>query len=89
MLKVIKHLQLKLHTNKTMKETLSNPLVWLVISLTLGLAPFSPEPHVWEKIKWVMAGAEGMRFVDWFDLILHGTPWIMLILTSLSKLHHK
>ena len=55
-----------------------NPLLWLALSLTLGLAPFLPEPHVWEKIKWVIAGAEGMRPIDWFDLILHGTPWLML-----------
>jgi hypothetical protein len=23
----------------------------LIIALTLGLAPFVPEPHVWEKLK--------------------------------------
>ena len=48
-------------------NALMNPLLWLVISLTLGLAPFSPEPHLWEKIKWIMSGAEGMRPIDWFD----------------------
>jgi hypothetical protein len=28
----------------------------LVLSLTLGLAPFSPEPHLWEKLKMLAAG---------------------------------
>jgi len=33
------------------------PLTTLVIiALTLGLAPFAPEPHVWEKLKMLAAG---------------------------------
>lgn len=66
-----------------------NPLLWLILSLTLGLAPFSPEPHIWEKIKWVFAGAEGMRFIDWFDLVLHATPWVMLVVSSYYALKNK
>ena len=66
----------------TQKSIFSNPLVWLVVCLTLGLAPFSPEPHVWEKIKWVAAGAGGMRAIDWFDLFLHGSPWLMFMWTG-------
>lgn len=72
-----------------MKTTLMNPLVWLIVSLTLGLAPFTPEPHLWEKIKWIWAGAEGMRAIDWFDFLLHGTPWVMLVITSILKLKNK
>ena len=72
-----------------MKTTLMNPIVWLIISLTLGLAPFTPEPHLWEKIKWISAGAEGMRAIDWFDFLLHGTPWVMLVITSILKLKNK
>lgn len=53
---------------------------WLMFSLTLGLAPFTP-PHIWGKLKWVAGGAEGMALMDWFDLFLHGTPWIMLIVS--------
>ena len=49
----------------------------LVIALTLGLAPFLPEPHVWEKLKMLAAG-ELVRPVDIFDLLLHGTPWLLL-----------
>lgn len=69
-----------------MKSTLFNPTLWLIASLTLGLAPFFPEPHLWEKIKWVSAGANGMRAIDWFDLLMHGTPWIMLGASLIVKI---
>lgn len=51
--------------------------IFVVISLTLGLAPFMPEPHVWEKLKMLGAGTLS-RPIDIFDLLLHGTPWLML-----------
>lgn len=53
--------------------------------LTLGLAPFTPEPHVWEKLKWVANGAEGMAWFDWFDLLLHGSPWVLLIFGLIGR----
>ena len=46
--------------------------------LTLGLAPFNP-PHIWGKLQWVAGGAVGMQAMDWFDLFLHGAPWILLL----------
>ena len=49
----------------------------LIISLTLGLAPFAPEPHVVEKIKMLVDGSL-TRPIDIFDLFLHGTPWVLL-----------
>jgi hypothetical protein len=48
-------------------------------SITLGLAPFFPEPHIWGKIRWIMGGAVGMQGIDWFDFFLHGAPWFLLI----------
>ena len=57
----------------------------VIASLTLGLAPFTPEPHVWEKLKWVARGAEGMAWFDWFDLLLHGSPWALLGLGLAGK----
>ncbi|MGR3811566.1 hypothetical protein [Jiulongibacter sp. NS-SX5] len=60
-------------------------LVPLLASLTLGLAPFTPEPHLWGKLKWVAGGAEGMQIMDWFDLLMHGTPWVWLIITLLQS----
>ena len=56
----------------------------LIIALTLGLAPFSPEPHVWEKLKMLAAG-ELSRPIDIFDLFLHGTPWVLLILKLIRE----
>lgn len=50
----------------------------LIIALTLGLAPFVPEPHVWEKLKMLAAG-ELVRPIDIFDLLLHGVPWLLLL----------
>ena len=49
----------------------------VVLCLTLGLAPFFPEPHVWEKLKMVSSGTL-VRPVDIFDLLLHGSPFILL-----------
>ena len=51
--------------------------VFLVAALTLGLAPFTPEPHVWEKLRMLAAG-ELSRPIDMFDLALHGLPWLLL-----------
>jgi hypothetical protein len=51
--------------------------VLLLVALTLGLAPFLPEPHVWEKLKLLAAG-ELARPIDIFDLFLHGMPWLLL-----------
>ncbi|MDH5184636.1 MAG: RND transporter [Gammaproteobacteria bacterium] len=51
----------------------------LLIALTLGLAPFVPEPHVWEKLKMLMDGSLA-KPIDIFDLFLHGTPWVLLII---------
>lgn len=53
----------------------------LIASLTLGLAPFAPEPHLVGKIRWVLGGAEGMAAMDWFDLAMHGAPWVWLGVT--------
>jgi len=55
-----------------------------VASLTLGLAPFQPEPHLLGKLRWLVGGAEGMGAMDWFDLWLHGAPWLWLIWTIIG-----
>ena len=61
-----------------MKPVESIPLpVVIILCLTLGLAPFSPEPHVWQKAK-MLVGGNLSRPVDVFDFILHGLPFILL-----------
>ncbi|KAA2216018.1 hypothetical protein [Maribacter flavus] len=53
--------------------------VIILLCLTLGLAPFFPEPHLWGKIRWILGGAKGMAFMDWFDVLLHGFPYVLLL----------
>ena len=57
----------------------SRILIAFMFSLTLGLAPFSPEPHLIGKLKWLIGGAKGMALMDYWDLILHSAPWLALI----------
>jgi hypothetical protein len=68
-----------------MKEYINNWSVVLILCITLGLAPFVPEPHLWGKIKWVMGGAIGMTMMDWFDLLFHGFPYLLLIRLVILK----
>lgn len=54
----------------------------LVASLTLGLAPFAPEPHIVGKVRWILGGANGMTATDWFDFAMHGAPWVWLLVAT-------
>ena len=57
-------------------------LPWSIVLLlcaTLGLAPFTPEPHIWEKLKMVVAG-DLTRPMDIFDFLFHGVPWCLAVL---------
>jgi len=53
--------------------------LFLTLALFLGLAPFFPEPHLVEKIRMLVAG-ELNKAIDIFDLLLHGTPWVLLVI---------
>jgi hypothetical protein len=56
------------------------PLMSLLIAaVLLGLAPFSPEPHLVEKLRMLSQG-ELRRAIDIFDLFLHGAPALLLLL---------
>ncbi len=60
--------------------------MFIVLSLSLGLAPFFPEPHLFEKISMLHDG-QLRKAIDIFDLLLHATPWLLLLvkLTLLFK----
>ncbi|MEZ5537559.1 MAG: RND transporter [Thiolinea sp.] len=61
------------------------PLMPLIlISLMLGLAPFVPEPHLWEKLK-MLANGTLTKPIDIFDLLMHGLPVTILILKLLFE----
>ena len=72
-----------------MKPTKSNFTTAILASLTLGLAPFTPEPHIWGKVKWIAGGAVGMQPMDWFDTLMHGAPFIWLIVLLVALLKQK
>jgi len=63
-------------------------LLLIVLCLSLGLAPFTPEPHLLEKLR-MLASGELTRFIDVFDLLLHGTPWLLLIVKLILPLTSK
>ncbi len=50
----------------------------VIASLTLGLAPFVPVPHVVEKLGMLFSG-ELTQLVDIGDLLMHGAPWLLLL----------
>ncbi len=58
----------------------------ILLCLVLGMAPFFPEPHLLGKIKWIAGGAVGMSGKDWFDVLLHGFPFVLLIRLVILKL---
>jgi len=60
------------------------PIV-IVLCLTLGLAPFTPEPHIWEKLRMLVAG-DLRRPVDIFDMLFHGLPWLVALAKGLRQL---
>ncbi|MDJ0739444.1 MAG: RND transporter [Gammaproteobacteria bacterium] len=53
--------------------------LFVLLALTLGLAPFVPEPHIWEKLKMLAAGTL-VKPIDIFDLLFHAVPWLLLVL---------
>ncbi|MGY6522721.1 MAG: hypothetical protein ACXIUD_13390 [Mongoliitalea sp.] len=62
-----------------MKQSINNWRFIIILTLTLGLAPFVPEPHIFGKVRWILGGAKGMEFLDWFDFVFHGIPWALLM----------
>ncbi|WP_271424478.1 hypothetical protein [Aequorivita sinensis] len=66
-------------------DFLNNWRIIILLCLTLGLAPFMPEPHLWGKLKWIAGGANGMQVADWFDVLFHGFPFILLFRLLIVK----
>ncbi|VAW60987.1 hypothetical protein MNBD_GAMMA10-492 [hydrothermal vent metagenome] len=53
-----------------------------VVAFFLAMAPFAPEPHLWQKLKMLFDGSLS-KPVDIFDLFMHGTPLVLLIIKLL------
>lgn len=62
-----------------MKAWLEDWRILVVLCLTLGMAPYFPEPHLLGKLRWLAGGGRGMEPIDYFDTVLHGFPWILLL----------
>ncbi|MFA5516249.1 MAG: hypothetical protein WDA20_08175 [Desulfuromonadales bacterium] len=56
-----------------------NYLTLIILALLLGLAPFTPEPHLLEKLRMLREGAL-TRPLDIFDLFFHLLPAMLLLL---------
>ena len=55
------------------------PLLWLaLVAGWLAVAPITPEPHLVEKTRMLMAGTL-VRPIDIFDLALHSVPLLLLV----------
>ena len=52
--------------------------ILIFAAIILGLAPFVPEPHIWQKIKMLVSG-ELTRPLDIFDLMMHSAPAVLLL----------
>jgi len=53
--------------------------VILPLAVFLAVAPLTPEPHLWQKLKMLFTGTLS-RPIDIFDLFLHGVPLLLLVL---------
>ena len=52
--------------------------VLIPVALLMGLAPFKPEPHLLEKVRFLFSGTL-TRPVDISDLLMHGAPVVLLL----------
>lgn len=71
-------------------KTILDKVPWpvaIALCLTLGLAPFFPEPHIMEKLRFLAEGRLN-RTVDVFDLLMHALPFA-LVAAKLAVLRHK
>lgn len=65
-------------SKKNSSQSIGFMLVFMC--LTLGLMPYKPEPHIVGKIRWVLGDPSSMGLADWFDLLMHGFPFVALII---------
>ncbi|WP_243472675.1 hypothetical protein [Winogradskyella sp. MH6] len=69
-----------------MKKLINDWKLVILLCLTLGLAPFFPEPHIVGKVRWLAGGAVGMSSMDYFDVLLHGFPFLLLVRLIILKI---
>ena len=62
--------------------------ILVIIAVWMAVAPISPQPHLIEKITMLFNG-ELVKPLDIFDLLMHGTPQIILAIKVLRLVKHK
>jgi len=58
--------------------------ILIVLTIVMGLAPFTPEPHIVEKLRMLSEGTL-KRPIDIFDLFFHLAPLAALILKYVTS----
>ena len=49
------------------------------VALVMAILPFNATPHLFEKVSMLVDGSL-QRPIDIFDLLMHGTPTVLLII---------
>jgi hypothetical protein len=66
----------------------SIPYIVLVpVAILLALAPFGATPHLVEKWRMLFSGTL-RRPLDWFDLVLHTAPLVVLLIKIVAGLYN-
>ncbi len=58
--------------------------ILIVAGVLLALAPFSPEPHIVEKLRMLSQGTLS-KPIDIFDLLMHCAPLLLLALKAIRQ----
>jgi len=62
-------------------------LILIPLVVLLGFAPFTPQPHIVEKLRMLMAGTL-KRPIDVFDLVWHSWPFVLLAYKVVRDIVH-
>lgn len=62
--------------------------ILIIGAVLLGAAPFSPQPHLVEKLGMLFHG-NLTRSIDIFDLLFHSVPIILLIIKLVDQQKQK
>lgn len=54
------------------------PDLTMFAGMILFIAPILPEPHLVQKIMWLMDGTP-FKPIDWFDMVLHGSAGVLAV----------
>lgn len=63
---------------KDNKPNIQTGLMFLFIAIIMAIMPITPQPHLFEKLQMLKQGTLE-RPIDWFDLFIHGAPFLYVI----------